>query len=76
MAVGEPPDVKADEDQTAQAEALSRIIQWTDLWSVSFNSLFIGIGSAILAKMPSFWAVTYCFNSLFIGIGSAIFGCY
>ncbi|MFA5408736.1 MAG: hypothetical protein WC343_08210 [Bacilli bacterium] len=34
MAVGETPDAKADEDQTAQADALQRIIQWTDLWSV------------------------------------------
>jgi hypothetical protein len=34
MAVGETPDVKADEEQTAQVEALARIIQWTDLWSV------------------------------------------
>lgn len=34
MAVGETPDAKADEEQTAQVDALSRIIQWTDLWSV------------------------------------------
>ena len=34
MAVGETPDAKADEDQTAQADALQRIVQWTDLWSV------------------------------------------
>jgi hypothetical protein len=34
MAVGETPDARVDEDQTAQAETLSRIIQWTDLWSV------------------------------------------
>ena len=34
MAVGETPDARVDEDQTAQAENLSRIIQWTDLWSV------------------------------------------
>ncbi|MCK9570684.1 phage portal protein [Candidatus Pacearchaeota archaeon] len=34
MACGETPDARADEKQSAQAEALSRIIQWTDLWSV------------------------------------------
>jgi hypothetical protein len=34
MAVGETPYAKADEEQTAQVEALSRIIQWTDLWSI------------------------------------------
>ena len=32
MVVGETPDAKADEDQSA--DALQRIIQWTDLWSV------------------------------------------
>ena len=34
MACGEAPDAKADEKQSAQTDALSRIIQWTDLWSV------------------------------------------
>lgn len=34
MACGETPDAKADEKQPAQADALKRIIQWTDLWSV------------------------------------------
>jgi hypothetical protein len=34
MAVGEVPDAKADEEQPAQVDALKRIIQWTDLWSV------------------------------------------
>ena len=39
MAVGETPDVKADEEQTAQVEALSRIIQWTDLWSITEDAV-------------------------------------
>ena len=34
MAVGETPDAKVGEGQKAQEEALQRVIQWTDLWSV------------------------------------------
>lgn len=34
MACGETPDAKADEEQKAQVDALTRIVQWTDLWSV------------------------------------------
>ncbi|AEB69644.1 hypothetical protein MCON_3406 [Methanothrix soehngenii GP6] len=37
-----------------------------------FNSLFIGIGSAIGVYDSRIDPETDCFNSLFIGIGSAI----
>ena len=48
--------------------ATKRIWPWN-----CFNSLFIGIGSAIDEPGYFYHATTKGFNSLFIGIGSAIF---